>query len=170
MAVAQHPESKRRAEWIDIHVEVPPVDFEKLSDWEPSGSGSPSGGAVGGHPLHHFIVDFYCHARRLVIEIDGGIHEEHQEHDKARNRWFTERGFRMLRFTNAQVTSNLQQVSLEIDRACGVEQSPAIDRIRFPPVGVRGANPTCLTAHPVPPTGGLGGRLRVVLQVLTRDE
>ena len=59
------------------------------------------------HPIHRFIVDFYCHAHRLVIEIDGGIHEEQQEQDEARSRWFTDRGFRILPFTNAQVTSDL---------------------------------------------------------------
>ena len=71
----------------------------------------------------------------LVIEIDGGIHEEQQEHDDARSRWFTERGFRILRFTNTQVTSNLQQVLCEIAQACGVEQPVDNDPIRFPPPG-----------------------------------
>jgi len=28
------------------------------------------------HPLHHFILDFYCHAQQVVVEADGGIHRQ----------------------------------------------------------------------------------------------
>ncbi len=36
------------------------------------------------HPLHHFILDFYCHAHQLVVEVDGGIHQQHCDYDEAR--------------------------------------------------------------------------------------
>jgi len=38
------------------------------------------------HPINKYIVDFYCHKKKLIIELDGGIHEEgtQEEYDKER--------------------------------------------------------------------------------------
>jgi very-short-patch-repair endonuclease len=36
------------------------------------------------HPIDIFIVDFYCHEARLVVEIDGDIHEQQYEYDDGR--------------------------------------------------------------------------------------
>jgi very-short-patch-repair endonuclease len=57
------------------------------------------------HPVSRFIVDFYCHAGRLVIEIDGNIHDTSQqkEHDLDRSYELEKLGLRVIRFTNAQV-------------------------------------------------------------------
>lgn len=51
------------------------------------------------HPIGNFIVDFYCHRLRLVVEIDGSIHHhEHiKEYDKAREIKIKELGFYVLR-------------------------------------------------------------------------
>jgi very-short-patch-repair endonuclease len=61
-----------------------------------------------------FIVDFYCHAARLVIEIDGGIHEAQQGHDIARDQILAGRALRVIRFTNDDVLNDLQDVLRQI--------------------------------------------------------
>lgn len=52
-----------------------------------------------------FIVDFYCNAARLVVEIDGGIHQDpgKKEADELRKKVFAERGLHEIRFSNEQV-------------------------------------------------------------------
>ncbi|MEZ4660769.1 MAG: DUF559 domain-containing protein [Caldilineaceae bacterium] len=54
-----------------------------------------------------FIVDFYCHAVRLVIELDGAIHAQRSGHDAARDRILTQHGFHILRMNNATILENL---------------------------------------------------------------
>ncbi|MFO7586200.1 MAG: endonuclease domain-containing protein [Anaerolineales bacterium] len=65
-----------------------------------------------------FIVDFYCHAASLVIEVDGGIHLQQVESDRKREQALTERGFRILRFQNEQVFNDLDGVLAQIRAAC----------------------------------------------------
>ena len=62
------------------------------------------------HPIGPFILDFYCSARKLVIEIDGPIHEEQAERDADRTRHLNAYSYRMLRFTNEEVLTNLPSV------------------------------------------------------------
>ena len=54
------------------------------------------------HNLGPYIADFYCHAARLCIELDGGIHEtpEQKERDQRRDQWLLENGFKQLRIQN----------------------------------------------------------------------
>ncbi|TEU11527.1 MAG: endonuclease domain-containing protein [Anaerolineales bacterium] len=52
------------------------------------------------HPLGPFIADFYCAARRLVVEIDGDIHDLQPERDAARTEQFKQYGYRVIRFRN----------------------------------------------------------------------
>lgn len=54
-----------------------------------------------------FIADFYCYAARLVIEVDGGVHDEQRDYDAARDRIIAARGLRVLRLTNEQVLRDL---------------------------------------------------------------
>lgn len=65
-----------------------------------------------------FIVDFYCHAANLVVEVDGGIHLQQVESDRKREQALTERGFRVLRFQNEQVFNDLDGVLAQIWAAC----------------------------------------------------
>ncbi len=65
-----------------------------------------------------FIVDFYCHAASLVIEVDGGIHLQQVETDRERERILVERGLRVLRFQNEQVLNDLAGVLTHILAAC----------------------------------------------------
>jgi very-short-patch-repair endonuclease len=70
-----------------------------------------------------FIVDFYCHAASLVIEVDGGIHVHQAESDRQREQALTERGFRVIRFQNEQVFNDLGGVLAQIRLACGEPKS-----------------------------------------------
>ena len=72
------------------------------------------------HPLHHFILDFYCHAHQLVIEIDGSIHQQQSDYDEARTEWLTQRDFKVIRFTNEAVLNNIEAVLQTIAKACNV--------------------------------------------------
>jgi very-short-patch-repair endonuclease len=62
------------------------------------------------HPLEKFILDFYCALHRLVIEVDGPIHDEQQEHDAERTQILESLGYRVLRFRNEEVLHNLPDV------------------------------------------------------------
>ena len=65
-----------------------------------------------------FIVDFYCHAASLVIEIDGKIHEQQIEYDLERDKFLTARGLRLLRIKNEEVTDKIDQVLMRIYQNC----------------------------------------------------
>jgi very-short-patch-repair endonuclease len=54
------------------------------------------------HPLAKFVVDFYCHEKRLVIELDGPIHDtkESKEKDKYRTEALEQMGLKVIRFRN----------------------------------------------------------------------
>jgi very-short-patch-repair endonuclease len=65
-----------------------------------------------------FIADFYCHAARLVIEVDGEIHQQQAEYDAERDRVLSARGLRLLRIKNEEVRQNLNSVLVRISKAC----------------------------------------------------
>ena len=60
------------------------------------------------HPVGPFVVDFYCHELKLVVEIDGDVHELEnvKEYDQQREAYITELGLRVLRFKNEDVFKN----------------------------------------------------------------
>jgi len=64
------------------------------------------------HPIDIFIVDFYCHELKLVIEIDGEIHNENgrKEYDLGRTAELEKFGIEVLRFSNDQVIYNVGSV------------------------------------------------------------
>jgi very-short-patch-repair endonuclease len=70
------------------------------------------------HPIDIFIVDFYCHEYKLVIETDGEVHntEEAYQYDLARTAVLNELGIKVIRFTNDQVISKRENVVSEILR------------------------------------------------------
>ena len=63
-----------------------------------------------------FIVDFYCHAASLVIEVDGGVHEKQKEYDHERDAVLLARGLKIIRFSNDQVMEDTQSILAEIRR------------------------------------------------------
>jgi very-short-patch-repair endonuclease len=64
------------------------------------------------HPISKFIVDFYCHERSLVIEIDGEVHNntEAVERDKGREYELQKLGLKVIRFNNQEVIGNIELV------------------------------------------------------------
>ncbi len=69
------------------------------------------------HSVGQFIVDFYCPRSKLVVEVDGEIHEQQIERDAARTVYLQARGLRVLRFSNAQVFDETERVLTEIYEA-----------------------------------------------------
>jgi very-short-patch-repair endonuclease len=69
------------------------------------------------HPINQFIVDFYCHEAKLVIEVDGSVHdqEEQKEYDVGRSYEMQKWGIKVLRFTNEQVERDTDKVLTEIE-------------------------------------------------------
>ena len=61
-------------------------------------------------PIGHFIVDFCCRQRRLVVELDGGQHDLQRERDRRREMLLSERSYRVLRFWNDEVLKNIDGV------------------------------------------------------------
>ncbi|MAT41675.1 MAG: restriction endonuclease [Anaerolineaceae bacterium] len=70
------------------------------------------------HPITPYIVDFYCAEVRLVIEIDGEIHQFQQDQDQFREDWLKAQGLTVIRFTNSQVLNNINWVLIEIQKIC----------------------------------------------------
>ncbi|HLL59993.1 MAG TPA: DUF559 domain-containing protein, partial [Allosphingosinicella sp.] len=72
------------------------------------------GRRLGGHKfkrqwtLGSYIVDFCCWERRLIVEVDGGQHGE--EADARRTAWLESQGYRVLRFWNNEVMTNMDGV------------------------------------------------------------
>lgn len=66
------------------------------------------------HNVGRFIADFYCHQARLVVEVDGPIHDFQQEKDAARDAWMASVGLQVLRVTNRQVQEDLEGVLVMI--------------------------------------------------------
>ncbi|WP_071590839.1 endonuclease domain-containing protein [Synechococcus sp. PCC 7336] len=71
------------------------------------------------HPVQGFIVDFYCPACRLVIEVDGSVHDSRGEYDTARTEKLETFGYRVLRFGNEEVMENLDKVVERIVEGLG---------------------------------------------------
>ncbi len=86
-------------------------------------------------PMGPFIVDFISHRMRIVIEVDGGGHtyETQIEHDTRRDEWIVSRGYRVLRFWNNEILTNLDGVLTTILAALPPSQpSPAGGRAMRP--------------------------------------
>ena len=66
------------------------------------------------HPIANYIADFVCIEKKLIIEVDGGIHEQTKEEDKERTKVLNEYGFSVIRFKNEEVIGNIEDVVQKI--------------------------------------------------------
>jgi cyclase len=84
------------------------------------------------HPIGIYIVDFYCHAYKLIIEVDGSIHNipEIQQADLARQLSLETDGLQVIRFSNKEIFWNIENV---INRINNILQTKSI-----PPSGGMG--------------------------------
>ena len=67
------------------------------------------------HPIGTYIADFCSPERRVGLELDGSQHADQSHKDGVRTAFLTARGYRVIRFWNDQVLSNLDQVLNAID-------------------------------------------------------
>ena len=70
------------------------------------------------HPYSVYIFDFYCHALRLIIEVDGSIHNDTgvKHNDEQRQKLLEEDGFRVIRYTNEKITNSPEKVIDELNK------------------------------------------------------
>ena len=76
------------------------------------------------HPVGNFILDFYCPAYRLVIEVDGKIHDRQMARDGDRTAKLEEYGYTVIRFSNDSVLNNLPEVVADIKQAVNLLKKP----------------------------------------------
>jgi very-short-patch-repair endonuclease len=79
-------------------------------------------------PIGRYIVDFFHPASRLVIEIDGPVHDEpeHQLKDLERTDWLTAQGYRVVRFAERDVRDRLDHIVTTIAAELASPQSPPL--------------------------------------------
>jgi very-short-patch-repair endonuclease len=81
------------------------------------------------HPIDFFIADFYCHEVKLVVEIDGPIHNNQSEYDDDRTAEMEKFGIKVIRFTNDEVEFDIEKVIETIEKLIN-------ERIQSPPWGI----------------------------------
>jgi len=66
--------------------------------------------------IGNYIVDFYCPAAKLIVEVDGGHHysSENMEKDELRDKYLTGLGFTVLRFSDRDIFKNIDSVLQEV--------------------------------------------------------
>lgn len=75
------------------------------------------------HPVGKFILDFACIEAKLIIEVDGGQHNEMQIQDNQRTAWLEAQGWKVLRFWNNEVLQNIEGVLVEVLNALALDKS-----------------------------------------------
>lgn len=81
-------------------------------------------------PVFYYIVDFYCHELRLIIEVDGEIHNapEQRLSDSKRDKSLKENGYIVLRITNEDVENNyketISRIKLLVNQISLIQNGP----------------------------------------------
>ena len=76
-------------------------------------------------PIGEYIVDFVCYEKGIVIEADGGQHSFEKEKDATRDKWLKKEGFKVLRFWNNEILTNIEGVLEVIRKECLCSPSPS---------------------------------------------
>jgi very-short-patch-repair endonuclease len=71
-------------------------------------------------PVGVYVVDFFCPDKKLIVELDGGQHQERVGHDEVRDAWLKSEGYTVLRYWNNEMMANLEGVLEDIGRVAGV--------------------------------------------------
>ncbi|MGY6744808.1 MAG: HsdR family type I site-specific deoxyribonuclease [Cecembia sp.] len=68
------------------------------------------------HQIGSYITDFYCHEKKLIVELDGEVHNnpERKKHDSKRDKFLISSGFNILRFSNEEVFNDIENVLKQI--------------------------------------------------------
>jgi very-short-patch-repair endonuclease len=101
-------------------------------------------------PFLGYYLDFVCHSRRLVIEVDGSQHGRNvqSDHDAVRDRILQSRGYRVLRFWTGEIQRDLGSV---IDRIVQVLETTPSVRAGSTVTELDPGRPTLAAPRPVPP-------------------
>ena len=94
------------------------------------------------HAVGTFALDFYCASAKLVVEVDGSIHDDPEiaAHDRARSEYLRGFGYRMLRVRNEDVLTDLPSVLEQILRTTIASPTVLVNRERTPSPSIgRGA-------------------------------
>ena len=83
------------------------------------------------HPINFFIADFYCHEVRLVVEVDGEIHNDKLDYDDGRSAEMEKFGIKVIQFTNKEVENSTEEVIRKIEMTVN-------ERFKVPLGGFRG--------------------------------
>ncbi|MGL4383926.1 MAG: DUF559 domain-containing protein, partial [Flavobacterium sp.] len=100
------------------------------------------------HIIDMFIADFICLEKNLIIEVDGGYHNasEQKEADELRTQILNEIGFKVVRFTNEEIITNIDQVIHKINTILKSLPSGEVGGAPIPP------HVLVMTATPIPRT------------------
>jgi very-short-patch-repair endonuclease len=111
-------------------------------------------------PMGQYVIDFVCHAARLVVELDGETHDfdARQRRDAVRDAWLASRGYQVQRFTNEQVLSSLEGVVTVIRETAAARIRSAPPSLSLPRMG--GGNPQTTAVPSGNPTIGRSQRDR----------
>jgi very-short-patch-repair endonuclease len=99
-----------------------------------------------------FVVDFYCDAASLVVEVDGAVHADRREYDAERDRILSARDLVVLRFTNTELEHEMRSVLQRISIATNARL-----RDREPPEPEDHHDNEMHSKLPFPPREGAGG-------------
>jgi very-short-patch-repair endonuclease len=78
-------------------------------------------------PMGPYIADFVCHSERLIVEVDGGVHDlpSVAARDAQRDAWLTGRGYRVIRVSDRDASSNPHSVvQMILDRISADTPTP----------------------------------------------
>ena len=64
--------------------------------------------------IGQYIVDFCCPQIKMIVEVDGGQHQQNRDYDNDRTRWLMSQGYKVLRFWNNQVLKKSEDVAAVI--------------------------------------------------------
>ncbi|MCX6301248.1 MAG: endonuclease domain-containing protein [Bacteroidia bacterium] len=80
------------------------------------------------HPIDIFIADFYCHKIKLVIEVDGEVHDniQAQEYDDGRSGEIERYGIKVIRFKNEEIINNQELIIQKIRSIITEISSPSL--------------------------------------------
>ena len=76
------------------------------------------------HPIGDYIVDFICKEAKVIIEIDGGQHNEPEniDYDNTRSEFLNSLGYKVLRFWNNEIYENIDGVLLKLEQEINPHQ------------------------------------------------
>jgi very-short-patch-repair endonuclease len=66
------------------------------------------------HPLGPFIADFVCLSKRIIVEMDGPIHDSRTLYDQRRDQWLRSQGFTVWRIKNEELEQNTEKTLMEL--------------------------------------------------------